>query len=226
MSDIPAEGRAADALAAGPVRYVTMGPSPTVDTVPGRPVPTVDLYDLDRALDEGVRGLMFSLNCDQVHLERRRAALEDFVRCGGRVLVNGHVHLPFLPGLAPWRAIDHHGPEDLRITPVTAHHIWEGVDFHELLFRTGVPGTPVGDELARVGVAGFYGRGYHAHVPAGGTVLNGIGPHLLPLDIVFPLGEGAVLAHAGNDLLGFSDPGRSTRSLGPRLLDWLEGSAS
>lgn len=224
MSRSPVRNRPDAAPADSPVRYVTMGPAPVMDPVPGPTVPTVDLYDLDRVLDDGVRGLMFSLNCDQVHLQRRRARLEDFVRRGGRVLVNGHVHLPFLPGLAPWRALDHHGPEDLRITSVTPHPIWEGVDFHELLFRTGVPGTPVGAELARVGVAGFYGRGYHAHVPEAGTVLNGIGPHRLPLDIVFPLGRGAVLAHAGNDLLGFCDPGRSTRNLGTRLLNWLEGS--
>ncbi|MEV6161380.1 hypothetical protein AB0L71_05555 [Streptomyces sp. NPDC052052] len=208
-----------------PVRHVTMGPDPYAQMSADQPVDSVDLYDLDEELLFGgeVKGLMFSLNCDQIFLERRSALLERFVRGGGRVLVNGHVVRSFLPGLAPWRALDFHGPADLRISPVTAHPVWEGVDFHELLFRTGVPGTPVGEELARVGVAGFYGRGYHSHVPEGGTVINGVGPHALPIDIVYPLGAGAVMAHAGNDLIGFSDPDRTTRTLGPRLLAWLEG---
>ncbi|MFI8305293.1 hypothetical protein ACIF80_17970 [Streptomyces sp. NPDC085927] len=209
-----------------PVMYVTMDPSPRPGTpATHQPFDSVDLYDLDEELLEAgeVKGLMFSLNCDQIFLERRSALLEKFVRSGGRVLVNGHVVRPFLPGLSPWRAIDHHGPADLRITPVTGHPVWEGVDFHELLYRTGVPGTPTGEELARVGVAGFYGRGYHSRVPEGGTVINGIGPHALPIDIVHPLGDGAVMAHAGNDLMGFSDPDRTTRHLGPRLLAWLEG---
>ncbi|MGW5029356.1 hypothetical protein ACWEO9_31500, partial [Streptomyces albidoflavus] len=80
-----------------------------------------------------------------------------------------------------------------------------------------------GEELTRVGVAGFYGRGYQTHLPEGATVLNGIGPHALPVDVVHPLGRGQVMVHAGNDLLSFCDPDRSTRHLGPRLLAWLEG---
>ncbi|MER5280631.1 hypothetical protein ABT025_33535 [Streptomyces sp. NPDC002809] len=206
------------------VRYVTMGTYPAVEISPGRSVATMDLYDLDAASLAGVRGLMLSLACDQIFLERRGALLAEFVRAGGRVVVNGHVNRPFLPGLAPWRAIDHHGPADLRIAPVTPHPVWEGVDYDELLFRTGVPGTPRGAELARLGVAGFYGRGYHASVPENGTVLNAIGPHRLPVDVLLPLGDGEILAHAGNDLHGFCDPDRSTRHLGPRLLDWLKGS--
>ncbi|MGW3955069.1 hypothetical protein ACWEKM_29975 [Streptomyces sp. NPDC004752] len=209
-----------------PVLHVTMGPSRYPEATWDRPFASVDLYDLDARLLTGgrVRGLMLSPDCDQVFLERNATLLETFVRGGGRVLVNGHVVRPFLPGLPSWRAIDHHGPADLVISPVTPHPIWDGVDFHELLYRTGVPGTPTGEELARVGVAGFYGRGHHSRVPESGTVVNGIGPHALPLDIVYPLGDGLVLAHAGNDLLGFSDPDRTTRTLGPRLIAWLEGS--
>lgn len=208
------------------VRHVTMGAAPNPGSGPAeRPFGVVDLYDLDEGLlfDGEVKGLMLSMNCDQVFLERRSKLLEKFVCDGGRVLVNGHVLRPFLPGLSRWHAIDHHGPDDLDITPVSPHPVWEGVDYDELLFRTGFPGTPVGEELARVGVAGFYGRGHHSQVPSDGTVINGIGPYRLPVDITYPLGDGAVLAHAGNDLYGFSDPDRTTRTLGPRLISWLEG---
>lgn len=220
------------------VRVVTMGAPapgagaermsarPRTEGVSARPAAEpLDVYDLSEELllGGGIKGLSISGNVDQVFLERRAPLLERFVREGGRILVNGHVVRPFLPGLSPWRALDHHGPSDLWISPVTPHPVFEGVDPLELVYRTGVTGTPTGEDLKRLGVAGFYGRGYHSRVPEGGTVLNGIGPHALPIDILYPLGDGLVMAHAGNDLFMFSDPGRSTRTLGPRLHAWLEG---
>ncbi|MBD0711144.1 MULTISPECIES: hypothetical protein [unclassified Streptomyces] len=205
------------------VRVVTMGLP--MGPPAGLPAEPLDVYDLSEELllSGGIKGLSLVNTVDQIFLERQAPLLERFVRGGGRILVNGHVVRPFLPGLSPWRALDYHGPDDLRISPVTPHPVFEGVDYLELLYRTGVPGTPTGDDLARLGVAGFYGRGYHSRVPEGGTVLNGIGPHALPIDVLYPLGEGFVMAHAGNDLSLFSDPDRSTRSLGPRLHAWLEG---
>ncbi|WP_251141908.1 hypothetical protein, partial [Streptomyces sp. McG6] len=188
------------------------------------------VYDLTEELLLGgtVKGLTISGNADQIHLQRQAPLLEEFVRRGGRVLVNGHIVRPFLPGLTPWRALDHRGPADLVITPVTPHPVFEGVDPAELLYRTGVPGTPTGEELTRVGVAGFYGRGYQTHLPEGATVLNGIGPHALPVDVVHPLGRGQVMVHAGNDLLSFCDPDRSTRHRfgNATLADFLDNLAS
>ncbi|MEU7019335.1 hypothetical protein ABZ990_01565 [Streptomyces sp. NPDC046203] len=206
------------------VRFVTMG-RPMGPPALRRFAEPLDVYDLsERLLLSGeIKGLALSNNLDQIFLERQAPLLETFVREGGRIQVNGHVVRPFLLGLSPWRALDYHGPSDLRITPVTPHPVFEGIDPLELLYRTGVPGTPTGEELARLGVAGFYGRGYHSRVPEDGTVLNGIGPHALPIDVLYPLGKGLVMAHAGNDLSMFSDPDRSTRTLGPRLHAWLEG---
>ena len=43
-----------------------------------------------------------------------------------------------------------------------------------------------------------------------------------PIDLVFPLGAGQVLVHAGNDLLGFASEDRGTAALRTNLLDWLE----
>ncbi|MFE7622900.1 hypothetical protein [Streptomyces sp. NPDC057509] len=211
------------------VRSLVTGPAPVVPAGPRRMSDypqhaPVDVYALSEDLLDGtVKGLTITGNIDQIHLERKGALLEEFVRRGGRVLVNGHVVRPFLPGLTPWRALDHRGPKDLRITPVTPHPVFEGIDHTELLFRTGVPGTPTGEELARVGVAGFYGRGYYSHLPEGATVINGIGPQALPIDVVHPLGDGQVMLHGGNDLISFADPDRSTRFLGKRLHAWLEG---
>lgn len=209
-----------------PIRAITMRTSEEELSArePDDRVRSLDLYDLSPAELDGCRGLMLSLYCDQIFLERNSALLTDFVRGGGRILVNGHVQIPFLPGLSRWKRIDFSGPEDLRPACVTPHPIWEGVDYQELLYRSWITDPPPrGAELARYGVAGFYGRGYHSELPEDATVINGIGPYRLPVDISYPLGDGAVLAHAGNDLAGFADPQRSTRHLASRLLDWLEG---
>lgn len=204
------------------ILHLTNGQPDPLPGEAGQRMTVLDLYDLAEANLSGIHGVSLAMGCDQIFLSRT-PLLTEFVMTGGRVLVNGHVQRPILPGLGRWRRLDFHGPEDLRITQATPHPIWEGVDYDELLFRTGVPGVPTGKQLAKVGVAGFYGRGYHADLPKDTTVLNGIGPHRLPLDILFPLGAGQVLAHAGNDLIGFADAERSTRHLGTRLMDWLEG---
>ncbi|MBA0052521.1 hypothetical protein E0L36_17010 [Streptomyces sp. AJS327] len=229
MTTAPPDGFPAPTTPVSPptptVRFVTMG-----EAAPGQlaaewatRATSLDLYQLSAATLRGCMGVSLVGGCDQVFLSRTDA-LTDFVRGGGRVLVNGHVRLPFLPGLGRWRRLDFRGPSDLRISPVTPHPVWEGVDYDELLYRTGGSAAgATGDRLAETGVAGFYGRGYHGELPPDATVLNGIGPHRLPIDIHYRLGDGEVLAHAGNDLTIFADPDRSTRRLGERLLDWLEG---
>ena len=44
-----------------------------------------------------------------------------------------------------------------------------------------------------------------------------------PIDLVYPLGAGLVLVHAGNDLMQFAAADRGTATLRDNLLDWLEG---
>lgn len=83
------------------VLMATMGPSEADHTVPGRPVQTFDLYELSAPLLESCGGLILSLNCDQLFLSGQGALLANWVRAGGRVLVNGHVHQPSSPDSVP-----------------------------------------------------------------------------------------------------------------------------
>lgn len=182
-----------------------------------------DCYNLPQ-LDLGaIAGITLSASCDQLFLGRHRALLEEFVRSGGRLLVNGHVVEPFLPGLARWRRLVYKGPRDLVISRLAPHPIWDGIDLDDVLFRTGVPGTHTVEELRAIGVAGFYGRGYHLDLPEGARVLNGIGPLQAPIDYTFTLGAGEIVVHGGLDLLTFADPARSTARFATTIIDWLGG---
>ena len=187
----------------------------------------VDAYGLD---DDAVRtrilaadGLIISGSADHLLLRRYREALTGFVRSGGRVLVNAQVVTPFIEGLAVWRKLEFHGARDVRPHQVTAHPVWEGVDYKDLHYRTGVPGTHSYERLEEIGVAGFYGRGYHLDLPEDATVVTGIGQYSLPLDYSYRLGGGEVLVHGGNDLESFSDDRYSIGRIGPNLVAWLEG---
>ncbi|MCQ1951260.1 hypothetical protein NNX28_15175 [Arthrobacter sp. zg-Y859] len=187
----------------------------------------VDAYDLD---DDAARARILSADAlvigggvDHLLLGRHREALTGFVRAGGRVLVNGQVVKPFIDGLAVWRELEFRGAQDVRPHPVSPHPVWAGIDYRDLHYRTGVPGTHSYERLEEIGVAGFYGRGYHLDLPENATVVTGIGQYRLPLDYSYTLGNGAVLVHGGNDLESFSDDQYSTRVLGPNLVQWLEG---
>ncbi|MET4060341.1 hypothetical protein ABIB35_001886 [Arthrobacter sp. UYP6] len=187
----------------------------------------IDAYDLDddaaRARILSADGLIIGGGVDHLLLSRHREALTGFVRSGGRVLVNAQVVTPFIDGLAGWRKLEFRGARDVQPHAVTAHPVWEGVDYRDLHYRTGVPGTHSYEKLKEIGVAGFYGRGYHLDLPEGATVVTGIGQYRLPLDYSYRLGEGEVLVHGGNDLESFSDNRYSIGKIGPNLVAWLEG---
>ncbi|MDA3146699.1 hypothetical protein JSO19_04840 [Leucobacter sp. UCMA 4100] len=163
-----------------------------------------DVYDLpDLDLDE-TRGLVVSSGCDRRFLASHRPLLSDWVRGGGRMLVNGHPVLRIVDGEPEFRKMEFHTPRDLWLTACDEHPIWRDIDRTELLFQTGVPGDHTFETLARIGVAGFYARGYLAGLPEHSTIITGIGPGRLPVDISYPLGLGEVIVHAGNDLTAFS----------------------
>ncbi|MCQ1948198.1 hypothetical protein [Arthrobacter sp. zg-Y1116] len=186
----------------------------------------VDAYDLDddaaRARILSADGLVIGGGVDHLLLGKHREALTGFVRAGGRVLVNGQVVKPFIDGLAVWRKLEFRGAQDVRPHPVSPHPVWTGIDYRDLHYRTGVPGTHSYERLEEIGVAGFYGRGYHLDLPESATVVTGIGQYLLPLDYSYRIGSGEVLVHGGNDLESFSDDQYSARVLGPNLVQWLE----
>lgn len=231
VDQIPAPDGAADA--SRPTgRLVMLAPAPGVRSpgMGGFVAPpgfdAVDPYDLDELDLSEVQGIIVSGMCDQVRLSRDLDRFTAWVRDGGRMLVNGHVVRPWVAGMPTWRRLEYRGPADLGITSLAAHPIWAGVDPADLLYRTGVPGTHTHEELERIGVAGFYGRGYQAPLPDGAVVVNGIGPLRAPIDVEFPLGAGRVVVHAGLDLGVFAQtPGTTLTAIPGNIRRWLEAAA-
>lgn len=164
---------------------------------------SIDLYSFTEEILDACRGLVINAGCDQIFLERHRDILSSWVRSGGRLLVNGHPLRRFVDLLPSIRKLEFHGLRDVWLSTVDDHPIWNNVDRRDLLLRTGVPGTHTFEELTRIGVAGFYARNYLADIPEGSRIITGIGPGKLPVDLTYPLGDGEVIVHAGNDLHGF-----------------------
>lgn len=188
----------------------------------------VDVYELERLDWSGISGVIIAGDVDQLHLLEHSRLLSDFVRAGGRVLVNGHVQRPFLDGLGNWRRLDYRGPEDLALTRLAAHPVWRDVDLQRLQFTLGAgraPAEGLADEtqLRGEGIAGFYGRGYLLPLPEEAWVINGLGPLHVPVDVEYPLGGGRVLVHCGNDLEHFASPVRGSAHLLDQLHAWLTG---
>ncbi|APE35441.1 hypothetical protein BOX37_17470 [Nocardia mangyaensis] len=184
----------------------------------------IDVYDLPTACDSTVTGLYLTGDVDQEYLLDQRPSLDSFVTGGGRIVINGHVQRKFLAGLTTWRTLDFRNPRDLTLTRVTEHPVWAGTDPKSFLYSTGAPGPVPFEELERIGVAGFYGRGWYADLPEGARVVHTLGTTHAPIDYDYPLGAGRVLVHGGNDLLQFASAARGTERLRGQLLRWLEGS--
>lgn len=183
----------------------------------------IDVYDLDATDLEGYTGVLVDGGCDQRFLASRSERLSAWVRTGGRVVANGHPVLRWLEGLPAHRKLDFHTLGDLWLCELGEHPIWAGIDRRDLLLRTGVPGDHSFDELQRIGVAGFYAHAYLVDLPQGAVPITGIGPGRLPVDVSYPLGDGEVVLHVGNDLSGFATRGTSTAGLWERMLEYLEG---
>ncbi len=185
--------------------------------LPGRRIEPdlVDLsvYDLDDVDLTAVAGIMFSVDCDQAHLERRRGVLDAFVSAGGRVVVHGRITRPFLTGLPLWRRSGSRKPEELTIHRVSEHPVWAGVDPEDLLSRAAASG---GSRPDAVTLAALPRRGYSRPLPEGSIVVNGLGPRRAPIDFEYRIGRGTVLVHNGHDLDAFGP-----LCIAPALRSWL-----
>lgn len=191
---------------------LTMGEMPPLLQHPateGR-VAAADVYDLPRLDLQHFRGLLMGMHLDQRFLHAHRPQLDDFVRGGGRVSVNGQIAFPFLAGLSVFVPLRGYKLPDLAIARVAAHPVWEGVHTEDLTYRRGV--------------AGFHGRGHHPP-PSGARILHTLGPRRLPLDFEYAVGVGAVLQHGGNDIWSNAFTPTTAARATPQLFDWLEGRA-
>ncbi|MBP3223357.1 MAG: hypothetical protein J6M18_05460 [Actinomycetaceae bacterium] len=182
-----------------------------------------DVYSLPSIDLSKYVGLIISMGCDQRFLLKHQEKIASWVENGGRVLVNGQPVLPFLPKMPVWRKLMFHGVDDIWLTRVNEHPIWEGIEMKDLLLRTGVPGEHTFEELLDIGVGGFYARAYMVGLSDDAVVVNGIGSGQLPVDVVYPLGRGEVIMHSGNDLEGFDTTCGEKKYLRPRVLAYLSG---
>lgn len=186
-------------------------------------VHAIDVHDLDEADLDRFTGVLVDGGCDQRYLASRGRRLSAWVRAGGRVVANGHPVVRWIDGLPAHRTLDFHTLSDLWLSAMGEHPIWAGIDRKDLLLRTGVPGEHSFEDLQEVGVAGFYAHAYLVDLPDGAVTVTGIGPGRLPVDIAYPLGDGEIVLHIGNDLSGFATPGTTTAGLEQRVLEYLEG---
>jgi hypothetical protein len=169
-----------------------------------RIVPQYGFDDLDLA---GVPGLFVGMHADQIHLERRRAALDAFLDGGRAIVWSGHVAREVVTGLARFVALPAPRLDDYRVRPLMPHPVWAGIEPEAMTFRRGV--------------AGFYGRG-HNPPPPGAVAVNGLGPVAAPVDWEWRRpGGGRILMHAGNDLWSLFDDGALNATVVARLLDWI-----
>jgi len=183
----------------------------------------IDVYDLATACTAEVSGIYLAGDVDQEFLTEQRSLLDAFVMRGGRVIVNGHVQRLFLEGLTRWRKLEFRDPRDLALTRVTEHPVWAGIAPKTLLYNMGRRGPVPFAEAERIGVAGFYGRGYYLDLPEGARVVHTIGRTAAPIDYDYPLGAGRILVHGGNDVLQFASADRGTERLCSQILRWLAG---
>ena len=172
-------------------------------------VATADMYDLGGIELEPYSALFVAGMVDQEFLLRRAGEVAGFLGRGRVVVFCGHLFRPWLPGCAPFvpavvsgfgdYAV-HIEEQGLRQVPVYA-----GVEADDLTFRRGV--------------AGFFARGHH-DPPPGATVLARLagGQPITWVDEATT--PGAVLVHAGADLLGYGGDGTTAARLVPQVLDW------
>lgn len=186
-------------------------------------VQAVDVYDLDHTDLDQFTGVLVDSGCDQRFLSGHSHRLSDWVRAGGRVVANGHPVMSWLDDMPTHRKLDFRTQDDLWLSATGDHPIWAGVDRRELLFRTGVPGRHSFERLQHIGVAGFYAHAYLVDLPIGAVTVTGIGQSRLPVDVVYPLGDGEVVLHIGNDLSSFAVPETTAAGLSDRVIDYLEG---
>lgn len=181
----------------------------------------VDTYDLPSSQLSDYDGIIVSMGADQILLSRMKKELSQWVRAGGKILINGLPMRSFVDDMPTHRKMQFHGFEDVWLHHVEDHPIWEGIDMRDVLLCTGVAGSHTFEEMLEIGVAGFYARSYLAELPKGAQVITGIGPCRLPVDISYRLGAGEVIVHCGNDLGSFCFAGTTTAHLRKHIHDYL-----
>lgn len=170
-------------------------------------VEPVDAYDLpDLELDR-YAGLLIAGMVDQELLQRHRERLVGFLGLGRVVVFCGHLHRGWLPGCRRF--------VPSRITSFRHYAVRLPEDRHAVL-----AGVEADDLTYRRGVAGFFARGHHPP-PPGAQVLARLwrGEPTTWLDTGTT--RGAVLVHAGIDLLRYAGEDSTAARVPTQLLSWI-----
>ncbi len=208
----------------GKLLILRMSPDKEIEELEGAIVKeTRNLYELPVIDLAEYTGLIISGSCDQIFLKKHQNQVQSWITAGGKALINGHIVLPFLRGLPITRKLDFRGLDDVWLSQVNNHPMWEGINLEDVVLRTGVPGHHTLQELKAIGVAGFYARAYLGNLPAESVIITGIGAQRLPVDISYRLGSGEVIVHNGNDLHGFSREGTSAQHFSEQIYTYLAG---
>lgn len=173
----------------------------------GEGVVPLDIYQLEHTDLSEFSGILISMNADQQYLKTQKDLLENFIFQGGKVVLNGHPVVKFLPKQGDFRLLHYSAPEELFLTPGDAHPVWTGVDLTEASMRKGI--------------TGFYARGYTLNHPAGALITTRIGQQRLPLDYVYTHGLGRILIHPGIEPAVFLQDANSAARIHPQLIDWM-----
>ncbi|MBV2120568.1 MAG: hypothetical protein KUF74_03845 [Candidatus Thiodiazotropha sp. (ex Ctena orbiculata)] len=163
-----------------------------------------ELQDLDLA---SYRAVIISMMADQRYLQSCAAQLDTYLQHGGWITVNGHIALPFLPELKPFKAIPNPSLDDFRLQAKNDHPVFAGIKVDELNRRRGV--------------AGFWARGANPP-PTGAQVLNTMKQGDVPVDWVYRRpGGGCLFMHSGNDMWVTALDDSINHKLFTQLLDWI-----
>lgn len=173
-------------------------------------VEALDIYELEHADLSTASGILISMNADQDYLGTQAELFDEFIKRGGRVALNGHPVVKFLPEQGDFRPLHYSAPAELFLTPGDAHPVWAGVDLI--------------DASMRKGVTGFYARGYTLNHPAGALITTRIGQNRLPVDYVYSHGLGRVLIHPGIEPAVFLQDNNTAARIHPQLIEWLKNS--
>jgi len=159
-----------------------------------------DVYELEhRALDD-IDVLCFSGMHDQIFLKSIEPKLTAYLAAGGHFIINGHIIIPWLPCLSPFKAVSPKPFTNWMIRPAEPGAYFGRMDFENFHRHEGILGQ--------------YARGY-SDAPAGarhlcliGGPTPGGGIHEGPVDWVWRMpGGGKVFVHNGDHIEAFcSDP--------------------
>jgi hypothetical protein len=177
-------------------------------------IATVYDSDLDDTALDRAMAVITTMHLDQIGFRRHADALHRLLARGGRIFFNGHLVVPFLPGLQPFVPLPSQRRHDYDLVRLADHPIFAGIEMRNLVTRKSV--------------AGFYGRG-HAPLPEGAVAITGLGPDRVPVDWEWrPLEGGAVFVHSGNELwsMGGDEEGALNVGLGERIIDWALAKSS